>query len=120
MVCNINYETHFDKTKKLLFKYCNFDITAGSDTTQYTMRWIILFLANYTDIQIKMRKEISNTIGDRMPVHEDKSQLHYVNAFITECLRFRGVAPVSVPHTTKCDAKFGIQLYFIFSILITL
>ncbi len=71
------------------------------------MRWIILLMANNTDMQLKMREEIENVIGDRIALHEDKAKCHYVNAFIAEVLRYRGVAPLSIPHNAKIDAKIG-------------
>jgi cytochrome P450 len=71
------------------------------------MRWIVLFIANNTDMQSKMRQEIEDLIGDRVTQHEDKSKCHYVNAFIAETLRYRPVAPLGVPHNAKCDTKIG-------------
>jgi len=66
-------------------------------------------MANFTDMQIKMRKEVEDNFGDRIVLHEDKQSCHYVNAFIAEALRFRGVAPLGVPHTALCDYKLGIH-----------
>ncbi|XP_054157898.1 steroid 17-alpha-hydroxylase/17,20 lyase-like [Oppia nitens] len=80
---------------------------AGTDTTQYTMRWVILFMANNSKMQNKMRDEINDLIGDRMVTHEDKNNCHYVNAFIAETLRLRGVTPLAVPHVAMCDTKMG-------------
>jgi len=64
-------------------------------------------MANNTDMQIRMREEIENVIGDRKALHEDKSSCHFVNAFIAEVLRFRPVAPLGVPHSAMTDAKIG-------------
>ena len=80
---------------------------AGSDTTQYTMRWIILLMANNTDMQKNMRSEVENIIGNRIAVHEDIAKSHYVNAFIAEALRYRDVGPLAVPHTALCDYEIG-------------
>ena len=82
-------------------------MSAGSDTTQYMMRWIILLMANNTQMQIKMRTEIDEKIGDRVATHEDRKECHFVNAFIAEALRFRGVAPLGVPHRAVVDYKLG-------------
>ncbi|XP_054157487.1 steroid 17-alpha-hydroxylase/17,20 lyase-like [Oppia nitens] len=80
---------------------------AGTDTTQYMMRWIILFMANNTKMQNKMRDEINDIIGDRMITHEDKNNCHYINAFIAETLRLRGITPLGSPHVAMCDTKIG-------------
>ena len=61
--------------------------SAGSDTTQFTLRWILLLMANYIEMQRKMRKEIEEQIGDRIPVQNDKQNCDYVNVFISETLR---------------------------------
>ena len=64
-------------------------------------------MANNTEIQAKLRKEVEDNIGDRLATHEDKKSCHYVNAFIAETLRFRGVAPLGVPHRAMVDYKLG-------------
>lgn len=80
---------------------------AGSDTSNYMMRWIILLMANNLEMQTKLRDEIETVIGDRVALLEDRMKCHYVNAFISECLRFRPVAPISLSHAAMCDAKIG-------------
>jgi cytochrome P450 len=82
-------------------------MTAGSDTTQYMLRWVLLLMANDTQMQRRMRDEVENNIGDRMATHEDMKSCAFVNAFIAEALRFRGVAPLSVPHRAMTDYKLG-------------
>ena len=64
-------------------------------------------MANNIDMQMKMRAEVDSLIGDRMATHEDRNTCHYVNAFIAEALRFRGVAPLGVPHRAVIDYKLG-------------
>ena len=64
-------------------------------------------MANNIQMQIKMRDEIQNVIGDRVATHEDKNHCHYVSAFINETLRYRGVAPIAVPHRAIVDYKLG-------------
>jgi cytochrome P450 len=76
------------------------------------MRWIILLMANYIDMQIKLREEVENVIGDRIATHEDKQKCHYINAFIAECLRFRPVLVLAVPHRAICDTQIGKRLTF--------
>ena len=73
-----------------------------------TTQWIIYYIANFTDVQQKMREEISSVIGDRMPVQDNKNQLHYVQAVIHEVMRISAVAPI-IPHATAVDTKLGIS-----------
>jgi cytochrome P450 family 2 subfamily J/cytochrome P450 family 2 subfamily U polypeptide 1 len=72
-----------------------------------TLRWIMLFMANHPDMQRRMRKEIEENIGDRMPVQDDKLNCHFTNAFITECMRYRIISPFVLPHKAICDVTIG-------------
>ena len=58
-------------------------------------------------MQRKMRKEIQQQIGHRIPVQNDKHNCHYINAFISECLRHKIIAPMAVPHKTICDVQIS-------------
>ncbi|CAG2179575.1 unnamed protein product, partial [Oppiella nova] len=62
---------------------------AGTDTSQMTFQWLLLFLSYYPSVQRKLRQEIETQIGDRMPTHEDRNRCHYVMAFISETMRLR-------------------------------
>ena len=64
-------------------------------------------MANYPEMQRRMRKEIENNIGDRMPVQDDKNNCHFINAFISECLRHRIVGPTAVPRRALSDVQIG-------------
>lgn len=68
---------------------------------------MFLFLANYEDVQSKMRQEVEEVIGDETPTVEHKQSCHYVNAFISETLRFRTVSPLGVIHKTMVDASLN-------------
>ena len=62
-------------------------------------------MANYPSMQRKMRKEIEEQIGDRIPVQNDKQNCSYVNAFISEALRHKIINPMSIPRKTICDVQ---------------
>ena len=88
---------------------CIFDLfIAGTDTSQETFNWILLFMTYYPEFQKKLRQEIENEIGDRIPTHEDRNRCHYVMAFIAEILRLRNVAGSGVPHKAVVSSKIGI------------
>ena len=90
---------------------CIFDLfLAGTDTSQQTFRWLLLFVTYYPEIQKKLRQEIESQIGDRLPIQEDRNRCHYVMAFISETLRIRNVAGSGVPHKALVTSKIGIHL----------
>ena len=87
---------------------------AGSETTSTTIRWAILYLINYPEIQDRLRTDIINTIGnDRLPRMNDMKHLPYVEAFILEILRVANVAPLGVPHAVECDKDVVFRGYTI-------
>ncbi|CAG2115951.1 unnamed protein product, partial [Medioppia subpectinata] len=82
-------------------------LIGGTETTQTTFLWSLLFIAFYPDYQDKLRDEINNELGDCMPVIEDKSKLNYTMAFISEILRYKNPFPIGVPHKMLDDSKLG-------------
>ena len=68
-------------------------------------------MAKYPEIQAKMRKEVDDQIGDRLVMQEDKSNCHYVSAFISEVLRLRIAVPTAIPHKAICDTEISEKQY---------
>ncbi|KAK3552973.1 hypothetical protein QTP86_029618, partial [Hemibagrus guttatus] len=103
--------------KDTLFHEQNLIITvsnlfaAGTDTTSTTLRWCLLLMAKYPQIQDRVQEEIDRVIGHRQAVWEDRKNLPYTNAVIHETQRLANIVPMSLPHTTTCDVKF--QGFFI-------
>ena len=62
-------------------------------------------MGNYPEMQRRMRKEIEEQIGGRIPVQDDKSNCHFINAFISEILRFSAVGPMALPHKSISDVE---------------
>ncbi|XP_076357875.1 cytochrome P450 1A1-like [Tachypleus tridentatus] len=82
---------------------------AGTDTSQLTLRWMILLLGNYPNIQKQMYEEIESALGNRAPVQEDKHLCPYTSAFIMESLRFGTVSPFGLDHKTTVDTEIDGQ-----------
>uniref|UniRef100_K1R0T8 Cytochrome P450 2B4 n=1 Tax=Magallana gigas TaxID=29159 RepID=K1R0T8_MAGGI len=77
---------------------------AGTDTTATALRWALLYLIHYPEVQDKMASEIMQvTDGARLPVIADKVNMPYSTAVVTEVLRMGNVAPLSLPHVTSQD-----------------
>src|SRR5882762_3689096 len=64
-------------------------------------------MCRYPELQKRMRNEVESVLGDRMPVQEDKNSLPFVSAFISECMRYRPIAPMVPPHKTTADTDIG-------------
>ncbi|XP_061561089.1 uncharacterized protein LOC133417371 [Phycodurus eques] len=84
---------------------------AGTDTTAATLRWSLLLMAKYPDIQEKVHEELSRVIGDRQVQVEDRKNLPFTDAVIHETQRLANIAPMALPHRTSQDVVF--RGYFI-------
>ncbi|XP_055502991.1 LOW QUALITY PROTEIN: steroid 17-alpha-hydroxylase/17,20 lyase-like [Leucoraja erinacea] len=81
---------------------------AGAETTSTSIAWIILYLLHYPQVQTKIQEEIENNIGyERPPNISDRSNLHFLNATISETLRSQPVAPLLIPHVALADTSIG-------------
>eukprot|EP00062_Callorhinchus_milii_P017928 gi/632970848/ref/XP_007901875.1/ PREDICTED: cytochrome P450 2J2 isoform X1 [Callorhinchus milii] len=85
--------------------YSTLDLfVGGSETTTTTLRWILLYMAGYPDIQEKVHAEIDSVIGQsRAPTMEDRPNLPYTDAVIHEVQRRMNIAPLTVPRLTTKD-----------------
>ncbi|OCT83134.1 hypothetical protein XELAEV_18025673mg [Xenopus laevis] len=78
--------------------------SAGSETTTTTLRWGLLFMLLYPNVQRKVHEEIDHVIGrTRKPTMGDVLQMPYTNAVIHEIQRYADIIPLSVPHMTYRD-----------------
>ncbi|XP_076024073.1 cytochrome P450 2K1-like [Genypterus blacodes] len=84
---------------------------AGTDTTGHTLRWSLLLMAKYPDIQDQVQEELNTVIGSRQVRVEDRRNLPYTDAVVHEIQRLASIVPLSVPHKTTRDVTF--QGYFI-------
>uniref|UniRef100_A0A0L8HI14 Cytochrome P450 n=1 Tax=Octopus bimaculoides TaxID=37653 RepID=A0A0L8HI14_OCTBM len=81
---------------------------AGTDTTATHLTWAFLYMAKYTDIQEKCRKEILQITNQNRPVTmEDKPHMTYVAATLLEVHRIATIAALSAPHTAEVHTTLG-------------
>ena len=77
---------------------------AGMETTASTLCWALLYLIHNPDVQQRLHQELDQVIGaERLPELEDKKNLPYLEATITEILRLSSIGPLSIPHKTTVD-----------------
>ncbi|XP_070482513.1 vitamin D 25-hydroxylase isoform X2 [Equus przewalskii] len=79
-------------------------IIAGTETTTNVLRWAILFMALYPNIQGQVQKEIDLIMGPSgKPSWDDKCKMPYTEAVLHEVLRFCNIVPLGIFHATSED-----------------
>ncbi|XP_075998974.1 cytochrome P450 2K1-like isoform X1 [Genypterus blacodes] len=78
----------------------------GTETTSTTLRWCLLFMAKYPQIQEQVQEELNRVIGSRHVRVEDRKYLPFTDAVIHETQRLASILPMSAPHETSRDVTF--------------
>ena len=87
-----------------LTPYTLFHSTGGSELTSSTMAWWMLAMLAYPETQARVQAELDAVVGrERLPTFADYPLLPYTRAMVKETLRWRPVAPLSVPHRATED-----------------
>ncbi|KAG8550071.1 hypothetical protein GDO81_029042 [Engystomops pustulosus] len=84
---------------------------AGMETTSTTLRWGLLLMMKYPEVQKKVQNEIEKVIGTAEPQVEHRKEMPYTDAVIHEIQRFGDIVPGNVPRVTSQDVTF--KGYFI-------
>lgn len=88
---------------------CTLDlIEAGTETAATTLRWSLVFLLNYPEVQEKVQAEIDRVIGkSRQPTMADKPNMPYTEAVIHEVQRMANIVPAGFPKMASKDTTLG-------------
>ncbi|KAJ3645228.1 hypothetical protein Zmor_022905 [Zophobas morio] len=80
-----------------------FDVFTATTATTTSLKWIVLYLAQYQEVQDKIRQELLQVLGDRTPEMTDLPKLFYTQATLSEIARIRTIAPLGFPHLADED-----------------
>ncbi|XP_046583890.1 cytochrome P450 2C15-like [Haliotis rubra] len=81
--------------------------TPGTYDNANSIKWSLLHLLHYPEVQEKCFQEIKEQIGlEKRPTMMDKSKLPYVEATYSEVLRNADMVPTAVPYTVTSDVQF--------------
>ncbi|NXL49136.1 CP2J2 protein, partial [Podilymbus podiceps] len=79
---------------------------AGTETTATTLRWALLFMVVYPDIQEKVQKELDAVLGcSHLICYEDRKKLPYTNAVIHEIQRYSNIILIALPRQSVKDTE---------------
>ncbi|XP_077147758.1 cytochrome P450 2K4-like [Ranitomeya variabilis] len=79
---------------------------AGMETTSTTLRWGLLLMIKYPEVQEKVHSEIDKVIGSAQLQMEHRKQMPYTDAVVHEIQRFGDIAPTTLPHVASQDVTF--------------
>ncbi|MEE6498256.1 hypothetical protein FKM82_003017 [Ascaphus truei] len=100
-----NPDSHFHDGNLL---YSVLDLfSAGTETSSTTLRWGLLLMMKYPEIQKRVQEEIEKFIQPgQLPKVEDRRNMPYTDAVIHEIQRFANIVPLNVSRTTVKDVSF--------------
>ncbi|XP_071787918.1 cytochrome P450 2J4-like isoform X2 [Asterias amurensis] len=99
-----NVQSHITADNMLLTTFELF--AAGTETSASTLRWALLYMIAYPEVQARVQRELDDAVGrDRLPNMADKPQLPYTEATILEVQRLASIASLAITHMFSKDTR---------------
>lgn len=82
---------------------------AGTGVPSFALRWALLYMITYPEIQTEVQDEIDRVVGrEKLPCFSDRSKLPFTQACINEVLRHSSVSSMApVYYATNTDITIG-------------
>ncbi|NP_001083248.1 uncharacterized protein LOC398825 [Xenopus laevis] len=100
---NVNVQYFHDENLTMIVSNL---FAAGMETTSSTIRWGLLLMMKYPEIQKNVQNEIEKVIGQSQPQTEHRKSMPYTDAVLHEIQRFGNIVPMNLPHATAQDVTF--------------
>ncbi|XP_038074775.1 cytochrome P450 2J6-like [Patiria miniata] len=95
-------------TERYLYHILSDLIFAGTETMSSTLRWAILYMIVFPDVQEKIQAELDSVIAkDQLPCIGDRKQLPYTEATLMEVQRMANITALPYPHKTTEDTELS-------------
>lgn len=99
-------ESSFDETNLMVLIGDLFG--ASSENTCAALKWSILYMMVYPDVQAKVRQELDLVVGPyRLPTLSDRDRLPYTDATLHEIQRMGQVSALGIAHACTADTTLG-------------
>ncbi|XP_058136272.1 cytochrome P450 2S1 [Dasypus novemcinctus] len=94
-------------TEKNLLMTVIYLLFAGTVTVSATVRYALLLLLKYPQVQARVREELTREMGaGRAPGLGDRTRLPYTDAVLHEAQRLLALVPMGVPRTLTQTTRF--------------
>lgn len=94
-------------TDEQLLSICLDFFQAGTETTSNTLSFGLMYMIHNRRVCDQVQAELDAVIGQkRFPNLQDRTHLPYVEAVLSEILRFSNVAPLGIAHRTTENTNF--------------
>ncbi|TNN46533.1 Cytochrome P450 2J2 [Liparis tanakae] len=81
---------------------------AGTESSANTLRWGLLYMLHYPEIQKKVQAEVDGVVGQsRQPTVADRPNMPFTDAVIHEIQRIGNIVPIGFPKMASKDATLG-------------
>ena len=72
-------------------------LLAGEDTSAHTLAWLIYFMTEHPDVQLKMQQEVDAVLDENVMPQDlaTLDKLDYIEAAINETMRLKSVVPIT-------------------------